>query len=82
MGPSLVQMWEGGNNLLFFSLSLQLQGGFSMGGAMALHLACRYHPDVAGVYALSGFLNKDSVAFQVQHINIYKVATCYFWLHS
>ncbi|XP_051922561.1 lysophospholipase-like protein 1 [Hippocampus zosterae] len=39
-------------------------GGFSMGGAMALHLACRYHPDVAGVYALSGFLNKDSVAFQ------------------
>ncbi|XP_077431848.1 lysophospholipase-like protein 1 [Vanacampus margaritifer] len=39
-------------------------GGFSMGGAMALHLVCRYHPDVAGVYALSSFLNKDSVAFQ------------------
>ncbi|KAM3873573.1 lysophospholipase-like protein 1 [Diretmus argenteus] len=39
-------------------------GGFSMGGAMALHLACRYHPDVAGVFALSGFLNTDSVAFQ------------------
>ncbi|KAM4632675.1 lysophospholipase-like protein 1 [Polymixia lowei] len=39
-------------------------GGFSMGGAMALHLACRYHPDVAGVFALSSFLNKDSVAFQ------------------
>ncbi|XP_026149741.1 lysophospholipase-like protein 1 isoform X2 [Mastacembelus armatus] len=39
-------------------------GGFSMGGAMALHLACRYHPDVAGVFALSTFLNKDSVAFQ------------------
>ncbi|KAF7642426.1 hypothetical protein LDENG_00258140 [Lucifuga dentata] len=35
-----------------------------MGGAMALHLACRYHPDVAGVFALSSFLNKDSVAFQ------------------
>ncbi|CAB1430878.1 unnamed protein product [Pleuronectes platessa] len=39
-------------------------GGFSMGGAMALHLACRYHPDVAGVFALSSFLNKDSVNFQ------------------
>ncbi|XP_071401884.1 lysophospholipase-like protein 1 isoform X4 [Centroberyx affinis] len=39
-------------------------GGFSMGGAMALHLACRYHPDIAGVFALSSFLNKDSVAFQ------------------
>lgn len=36
-----------------------------MGGAMALHLVCRYHPDVAGVFALSSFLNKDSVAFQV-----------------
>lgn len=39
-------------------------GGFSMGGAMALHLACRFHPDVAGVFALSSFLNKDSVAVQ------------------
>lgn len=37
-----------------------------MGGAMALHLVCRYHPDVAGVFALSSFLNKDSVAFQVR----------------
>lgn len=36
-----------------------------MGGAMALHLAGRYHPEVAGVFALSSFLNKDSVAFQV-----------------
>lgn len=39
-------------------------GGFSMGGAMALHLACRFHPDVAGVFALSSFLNKDSLAYQ------------------
>ena len=38
-----------------------------MGGAMALHLACRHHPDIAGVFALSSFLNKDSVAFQVNH---------------
>ncbi|KAJ3597336.1 hypothetical protein NHX12_000864 [Muraenolepis orangiensis] len=40
------------------------QWGFSMGGAMALHLACRYHPEVAGVFALSSFLNKGSVAYQ------------------
>ncbi|XP_041964210.1 lysophospholipase-like protein 1 isoform X1 [Alosa sapidissima] len=39
-------------------------GGFSMGGAMALHLACRYHPEVGGVFALSSFLNKDSVVYQ------------------
>ncbi|XP_063054380.1 lysophospholipase-like protein 1 [Engraulis encrasicolus] len=39
-------------------------GGFSMGGAMALHLACRHHPDVGGVFALSSFLNKDSVVYQ------------------
>ncbi|MBN3325618.1 LYPL1 protein, partial [Atractosteus spatula] len=41
-----------------------LLGGFSMGGAMALHLACRFHTDVAGVFALSSFLNKDSVVYQ------------------
>ncbi|XP_066539448.1 lysophospholipase-like protein 1 isoform X2 [Hoplias malabaricus] len=39
-------------------------GGFSMGGAMALHLVCRYFQDVAGVFALSSFLNKDSVVYQ------------------
>ncbi|KAL4657469.1 lysophospholipase-like protein 1 [Arapaima gigas] len=41
-----------------------LIGGFSMGGAMALHLVSRFHPDVAGVFALSSFLNKDSKVFQ------------------
>ncbi|XP_039507182.1 lysophospholipase-like protein 1, partial [Pimephales promelas] len=40
------------------------QGGFSMGGAMALHLVSRYQPDVAGIFALSSFLNKDSVVYQ------------------
>uniref|UniRef100_A0A672FXA6 palmitoyl-protein hydrolase n=1 Tax=Salarias fasciatus TaxID=181472 RepID=A0A672FXA6_SALFA len=39
-------------------------GGFSMGGAMSFHLACRQHPDVAGVFVLSSFLNKDSVVYQ------------------
>ncbi|XP_030051880.1 lysophospholipase-like protein 1 [Microcaecilia unicolor] len=40
-------------------------GGFSMGGAMAMHLAYKYHQDVAGVFALSSFLNKGSVVYQI-----------------
>ncbi|KYO43578.1 lysophospholipase-like protein 1 [Alligator mississippiensis] len=41
-----------------------LLGGFSMGGCMAMHLAYRYHQDVAGVFALSSFLNKTSLVYQ------------------
>nr|XP_060610235.1 lysophospholipase-like protein 1 [Anolis sagrei ordinatus] len=41
-----------------------LLGGFSMGGGMAMHLAYGYHQDVAGVFALSSFLNKNSVVYQ------------------
>lgn len=41
-----------------------LVGGFSMGGCMAMHLAYRNHQDVAGVFALSSFLNKDSAVYQ------------------
>ncbi|ELK08921.1 lysophospholipase-like protein 1 isoform X2 [Pteropus alecto] len=41
-----------------------LIGGFSMGGCMAMHLAYRNHRDVAGVFALSSFLNKSSVVYQ------------------
>ncbi|KAJ7341066.1 hypothetical protein JRQ81_004760 [Phrynocephalus forsythii] len=40
-----------------------LLGGFSMGGGMAMHLAYRYHQDVAGVFALSSFLNKNSTVY-------------------
>ncbi|XP_005998463.1 lysophospholipase-like protein 1 [Latimeria chalumnae] len=40
-------------------------GGFSMGGAMAMHLAYRYNQQVAGVFALSSFLTKDSIVYQV-----------------
>ncbi|NP_001287698.1 lysophospholipase-like protein 1 isoform b [Homo sapiens] len=39
-------------------------GGFSMGGCMAIHLAYRNHQDVAGVFALSSFLNKASAVYQ------------------
>ncbi|KAM9316855.1 lysophospholipase-like protein 1 [Gastrophryne carolinensis] len=41
-----------------------LLGGFSMGGAMAMHLAYRYHRDVAGVFALSSFLNENSIVYK------------------
>ncbi|XP_054432574.1 lysophospholipase-like protein 1 isoform X2 [Pteronotus mesoamericanus] len=41
-----------------------LLGGFSMGGCMAMHLAYRKHRDVAGVFALSSFLNKESAVYQ------------------
>ncbi|XP_021574282.1 lysophospholipase-like protein 1 isoform X2 [Carlito syrichta] len=41
-----------------------LIGGFSMGGCMAMHLAYRNHRDVAGVFALSSFLNKASAVYQ------------------
>ncbi|NXU72389.1 LYPL1 protein, partial [Oreotrochilus melanogaster] len=41
-----------------------LIGGFSMGGGMAMHLAYRFHQDLAGVFALSSFLNNDSAVYQ------------------
>ncbi|ELK32165.1 Lysophospholipase-like protein 1 [Myotis davidii] len=41
-----------------------LIGGFSMGGCMAMHVAYRNHQDVAGVFALSSFLNKTSAVYQ------------------
>nr|CAD7576672.1 unnamed protein product [Timema californicum] len=40
-------------------------GGFSMGGAMALHLGYRFLPQVAGVFALSSFLNEKSAIYEV-----------------
>ncbi|NXW40970.1 LYPL1 protein, partial [Nyctiprogne leucopyga] len=46
-----------------------LIGGFSMGGGMAMHLAYRFHQDLAGVFALSSFLNKDSAVYQALKIN-------------
>ncbi|XP_027727680.1 lysophospholipase-like protein 1 isoform X1 [Vombatus ursinus] len=46
-----------------------LVGGFSMGGCMALHLAFRKHRDLAGVFVLSGFLNKTSAVYQALQKN-------------
>lgn len=36
-----------------------------MGGALALHTAYRFMPGLGGVFALSSFLNNESVIFDV-----------------
>ncbi|XP_051638959.1 lysophospholipase-like protein 1 isoform X1 [Manacus candei] len=47
-----------------------LIGGFSMGGGMAMHVAYRFHQDLAGVFALSSFLNKDSAVYKALKRNV------------
>lgn len=39
-------------------------GGFSMGGALALHTAFHLRRDLAAVFACSSFLNQDSVVYE------------------
>lgn len=39
-------------------------GGFSMGGAMSLHMGYRITPQIGGVFALSSFLNENSLVYQ------------------
>lgn len=39
-------------------------GGFSMGGTLALHSAFHTNHELAGVFALSSFLNDDSIVFK------------------
>eukprot|EP00105_Crassostrea_gigas_P011445 XP_011427114.1 PREDICTED: lysophospholipase-like protein 1 [Crassostrea gigas] len=45
-------------------LSRIIIGGFSMGGGMAFHMAYRYQREVAGCFALSSFLNNESVVYK------------------
>lgn len=44
-------------------------GGFSQGGTMALHMAYRLYPEVAGCFALSSFLPSDSGVYDVMKNN-------------
>lgn len=39
-------------------------GGFSMGGAMALHLAYHCEPRLRACFAISSFLNDDSIVYE------------------
>ena len=43
-------------------------GGFSMGGALAMHVGFRLMRRVAGVFALSSFLSHTSSIYQVREI--------------
>lgn len=38
-------------------------GGFSMGGALAMHIGYHCNPNVAGVFACSSFLNRGSIVY-------------------
>ena len=40
-------------------------GGFSMGGCLAMQLAYRFKRSLAGVVAMSSFLNNNSLVYQV-----------------
>nr|XP_023029747.1 lysophospholipase-like protein 1 isoform X2 [Leptinotarsa decemlineata] len=52
-------------------------GGFSMGGALALHVAYRFNPGLAGVFTLSSFLNNDSAIFKEQKIPEISLYMCH-----
>ncbi|XP_046977471.1 lysophospholipase-like protein 1 isoform X2 [Vanessa cardui] len=39
-------------------------GGFSMGGALALHTAYRWESNLAGAFAFSSFLNDNSIVYK------------------
>ncbi|KAB7494707.1 hypothetical protein Anas_05765 [Armadillidium nasatum] len=39
-------------------------GGMSMGGAMSLHLGYTFHPELAGIFCMSSFLNQKSKVYE------------------
>ncbi|CAD6994791.1 unnamed protein product [Ceratitis capitata] len=39
-------------------------GGFSMGGALALHTGFHLNKNLAGIFACSSFLNRDSIVYE------------------
>lgn len=41
-----------------------LLGGFSMGGALAIQEAYRFSPGLAGVFAMSSFLNNNTALYK------------------
>jgi len=59
----ILQMIEG-EVKLGIPLKRIVVGGFSMGGAMALHIGYKYTKDLAGVFALSSFLNEGSQVYK------------------
>lgn len=65
------------------SLNRIIIGGFSMGGCLSLHLAFRYIPEVAGVFALSSFLNKNSLVYnELEAVNDNRLNIPLFMCHG
>ncbi|KAJ4448179.1 hypothetical protein ANN_10192 [Periplaneta americana] len=48
-----------------FHMSTFISGGFSMGGALAMHVGFRLMPKIAGVFALSSFLSHSSSIYKM-----------------
>lgn len=67
---SLSQMYEKINDLIQNEVELGVSpsriiiGGFSMGGALALHIGYHLNCDLAGIFACSSFLNRDSIIYE------------------
>ncbi|XP_063696584.1 lysophospholipase-like protein 1 [Culicoides brevitarsis] len=67
---SMASMYEIVSELIQREINLGISpdriivGGFSMGGALSLHIAYHLRRDIAGVFACSSFLNKDSVVYE------------------
>lgn len=57
-------------------------GGFSMGGALALHTAFRFKPGLGGVFALSSFLNHNSAVYNNLKINKSGIETPLYMCHG
>lgn len=66
---SLAKIYESVNELIRnevqkgISPSRIIVGGFSMGGALALHTGYHLNQDLAGVFAMSSFLNNNSIVY-------------------
>lgn len=67
---SLSKIYETINNLIQNEVDLGIApsriivGGFSMGGALALHTGYHLRNDLGGVFACSSFLNRDSIVYE------------------
>jgi phospholipase/carboxylesterase len=44
-------------------------GGFSMGGCLAMHAGYHLNPNLGGVFALSSFLNNNSIVYESLEAN-------------
>ncbi|XP_071451282.1 lysophospholipase-like protein 1 [Hetaerina americana] len=57
-------------------------GGFSMGGAMAIHQTYRMFRDTAGCFAISSFLNDSSVVYESLKSNIEEHLPPLYMMHG